>query len=88
MPLVRLAPAKVNLTLAVLGRRPDGFHDLHSVMVPLGLADRLSFAPTGASGPAAHDTLHVDGFDPGPPAGNLVDNGGYNSTTREITIVK
>ena len=72
MPLVRLAPAKVNLTLAVLGRRPDGFHDLHSVMVPLGLADRLSFAPTGASGPNARDTLHVDGFDPGPPAGNLV----------------
>ena len=41
-PVIRLAPAKVNLTLAVLGTRPDGFHDLHSVMVPLDLADRLS----------------------------------------------
>ena len=44
-PVVRLAPAKLNLTLAVVGRRPDGFHDLHSVFVPLALADRLSLAP-------------------------------------------
>ena len=41
-PVVRLAPAKVNLTLAVLGTRPDGYHALHSVMVPVDLADRLS----------------------------------------------
>jgi 4-diphosphocytidyl-2-C-methyl-D-erythritol kinase len=71
-PVVRVAPAKLNLTLAVLGRRSDGFHDLHSVMVPLGLGDRLSLAPTGVSGPDATDTLHVSGFDPGPAADNLV----------------
>ena len=41
-PVVRIAPAKVNLTLAVLGLRPDGFHDLHSIMVPVDHADRLS----------------------------------------------
>ena len=27
-----LAPAKVNLTLDVLGRRPDGYHELASIM--------------------------------------------------------
>ena len=60
-PVIRLAPAKVNLTLAVLGTRPDGFHDLHSVMVPLGLADRLSLARAAGS----EDSLHVvAGTDP------------------------
>jgi 4-diphosphocytidyl-2-C-methyl-D-erythritol kinase len=67
-PVVRLAPAKLNLTLAVIGPRPDGYHDLHSVMVPLGLADRLSLA--AAAGEV--DTLHVTGPDAGPVAENLV----------------
>ena len=68
-PVVRLAPAKVNLTLAVLGTRPDGYHALHSVMVPIDLTDRLSVsvAPTGDA-----DSLYVTGFDPGPIADNLV----------------
>ena len=67
-PVVRLAPAKLNLTLAIVGRRSDGFHALHSVMVPLALADRLSVAVM----PAGDDTLHTTGFDPGPPETNLV----------------
>ena len=67
-PVIRLAPAKLNLTLAVIGRRPDGFHVLHSVFAPLGLADRLSLSPAGA-GP---DTVHVTGFDAGPDEDNLV----------------
>jgi 4-diphosphocytidyl-2-C-methyl-D-erythritol kinase len=69
-PVVRLAPAKVNLTLAVVGRRPDGYHALHTVMAPLGLADRLSLAVDPS--PGARDSLHVEGFDAGPAADNLV----------------
>ena len=38
-------PAKINLTLEVLDRRPDGYHALRSVMVPLELADELEIAP-------------------------------------------
>jgi 4-diphosphocytidyl-2-C-methyl-D-erythritol kinase len=67
-PVVRLAPAKLNLTLAVVGRRDDGYHTLHSVFVPLTLADRLSLAPVAGR----RDTLHITGFDAGPPADNLV----------------
>ena len=35
------APAKVNLTLCVLARREDGFHEIETLMVPISLADRL-----------------------------------------------
>lgn len=35
------APAKLNLSLAVLARRPDGFHEIESLMVPVTLADTL-----------------------------------------------
>ncbi len=39
-------PAKINLTLEVLDRRPDGYHALRSVMVPLELADELQIEPS------------------------------------------
>lgn len=35
------APAKINLYLKVLGRRPDGYHELDTVMARLDLADRM-----------------------------------------------
>ena len=35
------APAKINLTLEILGRRRDGYHDLASVMVAVDLADEV-----------------------------------------------
>lgn len=43
-----LAPAKVNLFLAVLGKRPDGYHDVVSVMQKLDLADRLTLRREGS----------------------------------------
>ena len=39
------APAKINLGLTVLRRRPDGYHDLLSVMQQLSLADTLLLEP-------------------------------------------
>ena len=39
------ARAKVNLTLEVLGVRPDGYHDLRSVVMPISLADDIEVLP-------------------------------------------
>ena len=46
MPAARAehAPAKVNLTLRVLGRRADGYHDIDSLVVFADVGDRLTFA--------------------------------------------
>lgn len=43
--LTLFAPAKLNLFLAVTGRRPDGFHDLVSVAAPLDFGDTLHVEP-------------------------------------------
>jgi 4-diphosphocytidyl-2-C-methyl-D-erythritol kinase len=41
------APAKVNLTLRVLERRPDGYHELESLVVFADFGDRLGFSRGG-----------------------------------------
>lgn len=66
-PLVIDAPAKLNLSLRVLRKREDGFHELDTLMVRLpGLCDQLSFTP------AEEDVFSCN--DPGVPAdgSNLV----------------
>lgn len=45
--LVDHAPAKVNLTLRVLARRADGYHELESLVVFADFGDRLSFSRGG-----------------------------------------
>ncbi len=37
-----LAPAKINLTLKVFGKRPDGYHHIRSLMVPISLCDTVT----------------------------------------------
>lgn len=49
MSIERLSPCKVNLVLNVLGRRPDGFHELETVMHPIPWTDRLELARGGSS---------------------------------------
>lgn len=38
------APAKINLTLEVLGKRPDGYHEIRSVVQAVSLCDTLRFS--------------------------------------------
>ena len=47
-PLTLYAPAKVNLTLTVGDRRPDGYHDVSTVMQAVGLYDTLTLTHGGA----------------------------------------
>ena len=35
--------AKINLGLRILRRRPDGYHDIESCMLPIGWADPVSY---------------------------------------------
>ncbi len=50
MLLSEPAPAKLNLTLSIVGRRPDGYHRLDSLFVFVGCVDRLSYAPAADFG--------------------------------------
>jgi 4-diphosphocytidyl-2-C-methyl-D-erythritol kinase len=61
------APAKVNLTLRVLGRRPDGYHEIESLVAFAGVGDALTFTPGRAL------VLAVSGTTAG-AAGDMADN--------------
>ncbi len=67
--MVERAPAKVNLTLRILGRRLDGYHDLESLVVFATAADQLRLVPGPSLG------LDVEGptaAASGAPGDNLV----------------
>ena len=56
------ARAKVNLTLHIKGKRPDGYHELESLVVFADVSDELVFSP------ASEDSLSLEG-----PFAGLVD---------------
>src|SRR5947209_18937503 len=66
---VEKAPAKVNLTLHILGRRADGYHELDSLVAFAGVCDRLTFEP-GA--PLALESFGPTADEAGPQTDNLV----------------
>lgn len=44
MKMYEKAPAKINLMLDVLHKRPDGFHEVEMIMTMVDLADRLELS--------------------------------------------
>lgn len=52
------ARAKLNLTLDVLGKRPDGYHDLRMIMQSIELADTLTLTDNGDRGLRVCTNLH------------------------------
>lgn len=80
-PVTLRCPAKLNLFLEILGKRPDGYHELSTVMVPVGIYDTLTLTP------AKKFTLEVDG--PPLPGMNTVEKA-YKAVaaTRKIPGVR
>ena len=64
-----LAPAKINLSFRIKGRRADGFHEIETLMAPISLADRLKIERAGEDG-----RIHFSCDDSSLPSGddNLV----------------
>ncbi len=57
------APAKINLTLEIVGKRADGFHDIRSLVIGVGLCDRVECTvshPVGPTLDCTDPTLHGD----------------------------
>ncbi|MHC4287641.1 MAG: 4-(cytidine 5'-diphospho)-2-C-methyl-D-erythritol kinase, partial [Planctomycetota bacterium] len=48
--LVVRAPAKINLSLLISGKRPDGFHGIETVMAKVSWYDELLFEPVQTEG--------------------------------------
>jgi 4-diphosphocytidyl-2-C-methyl-D-erythritol kinase len=65
MRLTLMAPAKINWTLEVLGRRPDGFHNVKTILQTIDLCDSLELET------AAELTLEATGEGLPPPQENL-----------------
>jgi 4-diphosphocytidyl-2-C-methyl-D-erythritol kinase len=75
MTISEFAPAKVNLTLRVLGRRGDGYHELESLVTFADVGDQVSLQPD------APGTVVVDG----PFAGEIE---GENLLSRTLALLR
>lgn len=68
--MILSAHAKINLGLTITGRRADGFHDLQTVMVPVGLCDILEILPVEGQNEGLRFSVSGISVDEG-PEGNL-----------------
>jgi 4-diphosphocytidyl-2-C-methyl-D-erythritol kinase len=66
LTLVVPARAKLNLDLRVIGRRDDGFHDLHTTFQAVDLHDLVDLQP------ATHSSCEIEGFDLDPQDNSVV----------------
>jgi len=64
------APAKINVGLRLLGKRPDGYHEIETLVMAVNLADALEAVP--AEGPEVTLSVRPDGADAPSDESNLV----------------
>jgi 4-diphosphocytidyl-2-C-methyl-D-erythritol kinase len=63
--------AKINLGLRIIGKRPDGYHDIETLFYPVGMSDALEFVVSDTR--VKKDILAVSGINTGSdPEDNLV----------------
>lgn len=60
-----LAPAKINLSLKILGRRSDGFHEIETLMAPISLRDEIKIEKRNSG-----EGIQFRCDDPSVPAGS------------------
>ncbi|MDD5679186.1 MAG: 4-(cytidine 5'-diphospho)-2-C-methyl-D-erythritol kinase [Kiritimatiellae bacterium] len=79
------APAKINLFLDILGKRPDGYHNIKSIVLPVSVYDRviLENRPEGIETIAPHDIQL-----PGIPWAMTLCRSEDNLTTRAACLLK
>ena len=60
--LAAFSPAKINLYLRITGKRPDGYHDLETIMLPLDFGDEIvcQWRPAGLTMECDNATLPTD----------------------------
>lgn len=88
-PLTLLAPAKVNLSLEVLGRRSDGYHEVRTILQAVGLCDEVRLFPADSLSLAVEPpgAAPVDGNLALDAANSLRDAAGVRAGAR-IELVK
>lgn len=66
--MICFPPAKINIGLNIIDKRADGFHNIETIMAPIGLCDVLEILPATSKRFSFHSTgLNIDG----PPENNL-----------------
>lgn len=80
------APAKLNLFLEVLSKRPDGFHEIETLMCPISLYDTLFFRPDD-SGRVTFSARAV-GQQPSGAAGDDLPSGSENIVVRAVELLR
>ena len=67
--MIKKAHAKLNLALNIVGLRPDGYHDIETIMLPLDLHDSIEL--NIASNRSADDFVVCDNYNVGISKYNL-----------------
>jgi 4-diphosphocytidyl-2-C-methyl-D-erythritol kinase len=74
------APAKLNLTLEILGRRSDGYHDIRSVVTTVSLADELTVTSGNGFSIHASPDFHLERM--------MLASGELNTVERALELLR